>query len=249
MGTWGHGHLDNDAAGDLEVVWNEYVVRGREADPERWTPERIVGFFRTTYFRSPFRGDNAYGIDLDGGETAVEVLALGALFQRHDIPIPPPFRDLLARAANAELRKEKLKEWDSPRKRQRVLVAFLESIGAEREDVVPTDPLREEVARLREFSKRIPQFLDHVRTLRRPTEEEERLWPDFIDRLGETMGKGTRASDPKLEAAAYQHRLVVLAFCVGWWLKLSDQETLALIDRAKATRGEVSALWGLRGRG
>lgn len=249
MGTWGHGHLDNDAAGDLEVVWNDYVVRGRETDPEFWTPERIVRFFRDTYFRAPFRGDDAYGIDLDNGETAVEVLALGALFQKHEIPIPEPFRDLLARAANAELRREKLKEWDSPRKRERVLVAFLESIGAERAPVAATSPLREEVAKMREFSKHYPKWLDYVRTFQGHA-DAVRLWPeDFIDRLGEAVGKGTRTSDEKLQDAAYQQRLMVLAFCAGWWLKLPDEEALALIDRAKATKGQVSALYGLRGRG
>lgn len=33
MGSWGHGLLENDAAGDVAVFWDEYVERGRAKDP------------------------------------------------------------------------------------------------------------------------------------------------------------------------------------------------------------------------
>lgn len=249
MGTWGYDLLDNDAARDLEVVWDTYVARGRETDPERWTPEHVMEFFRHTYWRSPFRGANALGVDLENGETATEVLALGALLQRDGLPLPEPFREVLATAANLELSKDRLREWDRPRRREKALVALLETIGAEREAAAPSaNPLREEVAKLREFSRHYPKWIAFVRHPR-VDEEAERLWPSFIDRLGETVGKGTRTTDSRLEDAAFQLRLMCLAFCAGWWLDLPDEETLALIEKAKRTRGRVSALYGLRGRG
>lgn len=240
MGTWGYGLFDNDAAGDLVVVWDRYVEPGRRMAPESWSGEQIYEFFRSTYFRQAI----ASGQGVRHGETALEVLALGSLFLEHEMQIPAGLRQLLADAANHELRKEQLKEWASPRKRERALLDFLATVGGERAaEVAASNPLKDDVRRWREFSKQYPRWIRLVKERKGGDEEAERIWPrDFFDQMGRTIGRGTSVSDWKLRNAAYQQRLMATAFLMGWWLDLPEEQTLALIEAAKQTGGEVPAL-------
>ena len=240
MGAWGLDLLENDAAGDLKVVWDNYVERGRQVDPESWTEDRIWEFFRLVYWRAAFSS----GKGVRYQETALEVLALGGLFLQHDLSIPPALQRLLVEAAHFELTREQLELWDSPRRRKRVLLGFLETIG---EVYVPevqsANPLKDEVRFWREFSKQYPRWIKVAKYRHGGDEEANRLWPHwFFDRMGAAVGKGARSNDEKLESSVFQQRLMALAFALGWWLELPEEQTLSLIDAAKETKGDVRAI-------
>lgn len=239
MGAWGYDLFDNDAAGDLEVVWESYVARGRQVDPEHWTGERIHDFFRL-YFRAAFSS----GSWLEHGQAPLEVLALGGLFLKNGIPIPDDLRARLAEAANHELRRDRLKDWASPRRREQALVQFLETIGGERvPEAASADPVREEVRRWREFAKQYPRWIRLVKERNGGDEEANRVWPRaFFDHMGAAVGRGARVNDWKLCNSVYQYRLMAVAFLLGWWLDLPEEQTMSLVEAAKRTGGDVSAI-------
>ncbi len=239
MGDWGEGLLDNDAAADLAIDWDDYVVRGRERDPEFWTPERIWRFFDRSHVRS------AEGVQWDGTDTGPILLALGALFLRDGIPMPDRLRELVELAASAEIRPKTLRDWASPRKRKKVLDGFLAQIGGTVRTVeTPVPSAAAESAAIAEFAKQWPRWMKVLKGRQGSSflgsgsePEMERLWPPYLERLKDALGAGARHPDEKVMARTMRHRLMAWAFLTGWVLDLPEEEWMALIGRAKATTG------------
>ena len=237
MGAWGYGLLEDDVAADLAAVWDEYVARGLGHDPEHWTPERVFDFFRRVYFASrPF--------DLNDGDTAVAVLALGALFLENGVAMPEALKDLLAQAAGVELRPGTLRDFASPRKRRRVLEDFLRAIGREPVDVpAPRYAVEDEIRQWEEFAKHYPRW---VELARKPFNDERffALCPPWFFALQDVLGQGTRHPDEAVTQRAARHRLTFLAFFTGMLMKLPDEERMAMVRAAGRVEGKIWILPG-----
>src|SRR4051812_42894657 len=113
MGTWGSTLLEDDAAADVVGFWNEFIEHGRAQDPDFWTPERIVAFFRQSWFRTSATRDAT------NREHAGEIFAVGALFVQHGLALTPGFLELVGRTANVQLQPAQLKEWGSDARSRR----------------------------------------------------------------------------------------------------------------------------------
>lgn len=225
MGAWGYGILDDDVAADAVGTWDEYIVRGRERDPEFWTPEQVLRFFESIYLQHRSLTDR----DRD-----VVLLAVGVLFQRDQIAMPARFLSVLSLAASKELTKERTALWDSPTKRKRALLAFLHSIAQEPVPVPRTvggDALRFEVKKWKEFSKHYARW---VEISRGPFADQQffDLVPEWFLKLQDFVGAGLGHDDPDLMRAGKHYRLMHLAWYAGFLLRLPDAERLTLIAAA-----------------
>lgn len=225
MGAWDYGILDDDVAADLVATWDEYVVRGRERDPEFWTSDQILEFFESIYLKHR---------DLNERDADVARLAIGVLFQRDQIPYPKHLLSDLSIAASKELTKERISLWASPTKRKRALLAFLESIG---QQPVPlperskADALRAEVEKWQEFSAHYPRW---VEVSREPFADQQffDLVPGWFVELQQFVGEGLEHDDHDLMQLGKRYRLMHLAWYVGFLLRLPDDDRLALIEVA-----------------
>jgi hypothetical protein len=236
MGYWGEGLLANDDAGDLTVFWEDFILPLRRQDPDTWTPDHIADFF--SYFR-PFRP--AHG--KPQADEAAEVLALGALYRRHRMEIPPQLRLRLVEAANAELESDRLQEWAIPGKRRRVLIDFLRSIGGEIHaskdaDSVPSPgSLKEQIE---QFERFIPHLARWIPVLKGPSPDDEfnAVCPPFLDRLAELLA--TPRDEPVLrQQEITKYRLMMYAWFLGCVLRLPDEDIVELIERAERTDGQL----------
>jgi hypothetical protein len=245
MGHWGEGLLENDTADEVIDFWELFITRGRDHDADFWTDERVFDLLRLSWFKG------VRDVDLDNAEHNARVLAVGALFLQHDLSIPPALQCLLARSANAELRPSRLSEWKTPKARERVLVKLLKTIGAERVAVSTKHPLETEIAELEAWSKHYPRWSRIQVGLREgrnvlasspdALDEWERLEPSFLRTIWTCIGTGTDHPREALRNRSMMHRLMCLAFMTGWFVGLSEEETLALIERARATKGGKQA--------
>ena len=241
MGAWGDGPLDNDTAGDLAVFWEEVVERGRGRDPEGWVPERIAELFRFLYF-------GGYG-DLrpESPSTAERLLAVGALFQKHNVPIPSELKALVVRAANAELRRSRTSEWAEPAKRKRALEAFLAEIGGER---LPSKerrrPPTEDTAQIEAFVKRIEHWVAVVKFQTSYDPAYETAEPQFVHELKRFVVANTRTEDSKETRRTIRARLKALAYVAGWFLNLPAPDIVRLVrsaDKVTSPTGDDTYAW------
>ena len=233
MGAWDYGILDDDAAIDLKIAWDDYVVRGLASDPEFWTGERIAYFFEQYYFTSRLLTDR----DVD-----VARLALAALYLERALEIPDTMRASLAVAAGRELAKERLDDWDSPGKRKKALQAFLLALGMEPADPpIEPDPLREEVEKWRVFAKQYPRWVEISQGPFGKPDEFFELAPKWFWKLQDFLGDGLRHKNQELTAEGMKYRLMHVAWWLGFLLRMPNDERVALIQLAE-TKGAQSFL-------
>jgi hypothetical protein len=234
MGAWGPGLLSNDTAGDLVVLWDDFIVPLHKNDPKIWSSERIADLFLGL---RPFRP----GAGVQKEDETAEVLALGALYLRHEWKVPSRLRQRLIDVANTELEDARLRQWPEPAKRRRALVGFLGRLGEKakpREVVggVPPSSLAQEIAQHKKFAPAIPKFLRVMKGS--PSDEFNEVYPAFIDKLFDLFATPGNNPEPR-EWEAVKYRLMLCAWVLGGFLALGDEEILALIARAEATNGRL----------
>jgi hypothetical protein len=231
MGAWGKGLLDNDTALDVAADWERFV-QPRIAD-SAWGGEDTWQFFRRTYFR--------HGINPHDTETNAELLALGALHDRHGIAPARELRGLLGRAANAELRQHALDEWDDPKARKRTLLEFLAAIGEPAAKATRGEADTEvaaEIARLKPFTDQLDRWAGVV-SPPHDDDEFERLYPPFFDAIEKSLLAGLRPGAERTPAQArlVQLRFMLMAFHVAWKAELPPDGIRELVRQAQATEG------------
>lgn len=241
MGTWGEGPLDNDTAGDLAVFWDDVIERGRARDPEGWTAERIAELFRFLYF-------GGYG-DLrpESPSTAERLLAVGALFQQHNVAMPDALKALVVSAVNFELRRSRTSEWAEPGRRKRALEAFLAEMGGER---LPSkdrrrDPTKDTVE-IEAFVKRIAHWVAVVKFETSYDPAYETAEPQFVGELKQFVVANTRTEDQKETRRTIRARLKALAYVAGWYLNLPSPDIVGLVRSADAVTspsGQGDVVW------
>ena len=171
------------------------------------------------------------------------MLALGALFRRHRMEIPPRLWLRLVDVANAELKVEQLNEWAEPGKRRRVLTSFLKAIGGELKSseeplgAPPPGSIKEEIAQMKAFA---PQLARWIPVFKGPSPDDEfnRTYPTFIDRIVDLFE--TPGDDPQPRRwEAVKYRLMCLAWFFGCVTRLSDDDIVVLIGKAEETDGRL----------
>ena len=228
MGTWGEGPLDNDTAGDLEVFWQDYVVHGRSKDPRFWTATRIAELFRFLYFKG------YENVHPERPAQAEELLALGALFRREKLDVPPELMALVESGINYELRRDRLQEWADPAKRKQALENFLREIGGKRKQAKPKRrPPSEDIAEIETFMKRAPHWIAVVKGEEANDAEYDALEPQFIEELKRFCFAGTRSEDTIEQRRAVMARLKCLGYFTGWMLNLPSEQIVNLVNAAR----------------
>ncbi|MEP7001598.1 MAG: hypothetical protein ABI969_14020 [bacterium] len=233
MGAWGSGLLENDAAADLVGFWNEFIAHGRQVDPEFWTSERIYELFRQTQLRA------LRDIDFIDSDRASEILAIGVLYLQNELPLPTQLVDVLVRAASAQLERAQLREWgEDARVRRAALQEFLVAIGREAAPALTrVDPDKEELKKMRAFARHYPRW---VRTWRALAGDD--MWPEFAPPLESDFRRTImylRNSDRPASNELVTQRLMCIAFCLGSYLELPEDEVLHLIALAEASKGDI----------
>lgn len=233
MGAWGSGLLENDAAADLVGFWNEFIAHGRQVDPEFWTAERIYELFRQTHLRG------LKDTDFTDGDRASEILAIGVLYLQTELALPEHLSDVLVRAASAQLERAQLREWgEDARARRAALEAYLVAIGREAAPVLKRlDPEQEELKKLRAFAKHYPRWVHSWRAI-----VGDDMWPEFEPPLERDFRRNllySRNSDKPAGDELVKQRLMCIAFCLGSYLELPEDEVLHLIALAEASGGDI----------
>ena len=111
MGTWGYEPLDNDAALDVQHIWESYV-EDRINDGE-WTTKDIVNYF----------AEHRWGDAINCGDniTNSEIIALVEILRARNLEVPKELKRIAEDAINRELVEDELRSWEEPEKRKQVL--------------------------------------------------------------------------------------------------------------------------------
>jgi hypothetical protein len=241
MGTWGADLLDNDAAADAVAYWSEFITHGLAVEPAFWSAERVYDLLRVSYLR------HASEEDLADADRASEVIAVGVMFLDAGLTLPDRALDLVARAANVQLERAQLREWGSgSRRRRAALESLLARLGR---DPAPArkrvDPEQLELRKWRAWSKHYAELVHCAIALVAPakgsaTDNYSDLEPPLVRTLDHLVRnkEGNRelgAANPEI----VKHRLMALAFRLGVFLELPEQEVLLLISLAEAGKGEI----------
>ena len=228
MGAWSEDFLSNDDAMDFGLLWDDFIVPMLEKDPNHWTGDRVFSLLKKLYFRDSF--------SLEDKSSNSVLLCLAALFDRHALRVGDEMGSILAKVINVELRKNRLSEWDSPRRRKNALESLLTKIGGKKEvsEASSTELLRS----YEEFEKQFARWIKVVKTSC-ADEEFERLYPQWLDKVRRALSNDL-SMDDRNYLQLRMHRLMHLAFYVGWMADIPDAEILALIKCAKSTKGEFN---------
>ena len=226
MGAWSEDFLSNDDAMDFGLLWEDFIVPILEKDPTHWTGDRIFSLLKKLYFRDSF--------NLEDTSSNSVLLGLAALYDRHALRVGDEMGSILAKVINLELRKNRLSEWDSPRRRKNALESLLTKIGGKKEvsEASSTELLRS----YEEFEK---QFARWIKVVKIPSDDEdfERLYPLWLDKVRSALNYEL-SMDDRNYLRLRMHRLMHLAFYVGWKANMPDADILALIESAKSSKGE-----------
>lgn len=244
MGAWGKGLLENDTALDVAADWDRFVTP--YVTLASWNGEQVWDFFKRIYFRS--------GLNPHESDTNAEVLAVGALFQRHQLSIVPELKAALRDAASAELGKESLDEWDDPKDRKRVLMEFLKSIGETPKKAARSDAgdavVAEAIADLLPFTAHFDRWAGVVSP---PGSDDdfEKLYPAFFDSIEKMLTSGFSAGMFKTtqQERLVQLRFMLMTFYVAWKTGKSAGEIVALVRQAEATKGAFFMAIAIGGSG
>jgi hypothetical protein len=232
MGAWGKGFLENDTALDLVAHWDQFMMPYIAS--ASWNGEEVWDFFKRIYFR--------HGINHQDSSTNTEILAIGALYQKHKLLLPSELKTTLGQAANAELRKDALNEWDDPKERRRVLLALLTEIGETRNEISAQKPDNSAIER---ETKGLLSFTEHfdrwAKVVSPPHNDDdfERLYPAFFDSIEKVLMSGIRPGMVRTNAQEklIQLRFMIMAFYVAWKVGKAPSDILELVRQAEATGG------------
>jgi hypothetical protein len=241
MGTWGTDLLDNDAAADAVGYWNEFIAHGLTVEPAFWTAERIYDLLRVSYLR------DAADTNLAAADRASEILAVAVMFLDAGLTLPAPALDLVARAANVQLERAQLRDWGTDSRRRRAaLESLLTRIGR---DPMPehkqVDPEQLELRKWRAWSKHYAELVHCAIALVAPAKDSATYnYSDLEPPLVRTLENLVRTKEGNRELGAakpeiVKHRLMALAFRLGVFLELPEQEVLVLISLAEEGQGEI----------
>jgi hypothetical protein len=249
MGSWGYTPLENDAALDIQHLW-ESKVEGW-AEDRGWQPKDIAAHFIDEYWGETVRyGDNI---------TNAEIIALVELFRFKGFGIPDNLKKVAELAINRELVEEELQEWEDPEARKKALLDVLNFIGgtikAPRKVKSFNDPAVhykntasavQSLNRLIEFCCRPGGYYGPFYWLKYPsfpgvaTEDAEEIkridrkkldLPDFMRILDRFMLHGLWEKDSNLSMQAGKERRMMLATYLGIAAGLSAEETKELVER------------------
>ena len=241
MGTWGTDLLDNDAAADVLGYWNEFVAHGLAVEPAFWSAERIYDLLRVSYLR------NAADADLADADRASEILAVGVMFLEAGLTLPERALELVARAANVQLERAQLREWGTDSRRRRAtLASLLTRIGREpMPELKRVDPEQLELRKWRAWSKHYEELVHCAIAIVAPAkgsaiDNYTELEPPLVRSLEHLV----RNKEGKRELGAaneevVKHRIMALAYRLGVFLELPEQEVQLLISLAEEGKGEI----------
>ncbi len=230
MGSWGEGFLENDNALDIALYWDEYAKPLLASN----LASKIWPLFRDLYFRRHF--------DCLDPQQNAEVLAIAALYNRSEVPLPEGFVDILERAAQAELRPSALSEWPEKKSRKDTITALLLDIGRAPRPLSKAESENGDLSSLiqdiQQFLKETDKWIDVVLKLK-DDDEFERTYPDYFHQLERllTAGLPVPRIDTEQEMLLIKLRFMLTAFHFGWKARLSPDEIRYLMGKAAATNG------------
>ncbi len=249
MGTWGYKPLDNDAALDIQHLWESKVEDW--AATHHWQPEEIAAHFIDEHWGDAVR----YGDSL----TNAEIIALVELFRAKDFGMPDNLKKVAELAINRELLPDELQSWENPEARKAALLELLRSIGgtvcAPRKRKSFNDPsihykntqsAKQALNRLIDFCCRPGGYYGPFYWLKHPSfqgvanedtaeiqsiDRKKLDLPEFMRVLDRFMMHGLWEKDSNLSMQAGNERRMMLASYLGIAAGLSAEETKALVER------------------
>ena len=249
MGTWGYSPLDNDAALDIQHLWESKVEDW--VATHHWQPKDIAAHFINEHWGDAVRhGDSI---------TNAEIIALVELFRAKEFKVPNNLKKVAELAINRELVQEELREWENPEARKEGLLELMRFIGgtlrAPRKPKSFKDPsifyknttaAKQALNRLIDFCCKPGGYYGPFYWLKHPsfpgvgtadTAEIERInrkaleLPGFIRVLDRFMMHGLWEKDSNLSMQAGKERRMLLATYLGIAAGLSAEETKGLVER------------------
>ena len=231
MGTWGYQPLDNDAALEIQYIWENYVEQ--YSKEYHWSEEDIVDYFVKKRWGDAVNcGDNI---------TNSEIIAVVEIFILNKLKITRSLKKIAQDAINRELVEEELKSWKNPDKRRKILLEILKSIGGKtkrpKKIMLFNDPSIEfknraiaerELMKLTGFGKKLMFSFDIFNH-----KDLARDLPNFIKTLNRFVHHGIWEKDSNLSIEAQSQRLMMIAYYLGMSLGYSDDKIRRLIKDAK----------------
>lgn len=240
MGAWSESLLDNDDAMDTVADWNDFVAPYIAAG---WGAEQVWSFFSKVYFRD--------GLPTDDSDFNRQLLAVGALFQRHGLlPLPAELVSLLEQAVNTELDPDALADWSAPRKRKKALTDFLVSFGGQRKaspkPSKSASPSLQAADALRPFVSRLSEFA-HVVSPPSANADFDRLYPELLNEIERVLTHGLKRSTIYIgpDAELLKLRFMLLCFYVGWKADFTPERIIDLVAAGERTQGGFFLALGL----
>lgn len=219
MGNWGYNLLDNDAALDIKIKWEKELKKYLEKYPE-WKGQEVVDFYLENHFDYKFEYGDVYNNS--------EILALAKLLFDNNFELPNKFKRVVEDVLTLELQDEALSEWDYPEKRKKTLLAFIESINGNIQDI---DELRKKISIL-EFSSK-GELVNKIKIWLDSEKELESDYPRFLKNVDKLISSGLGYDYDKKHLEVTSQRMMLLTFYIGWMLELPKDLTLDLVDKAK----------------
>ena len=226
MGTWGYEPLDSDAAMEIQYLWDTYVIQNvREYN---WDKEQIVDYFIGRWGDAVNYGDNI---------TNSEIIALVEIFRSENLKITKTFKKVAQDAINRELMDEEIAEWKDPKKRKKILLSYLDSIGGKikkpKKKIVYNDSAilyknkataERELMKMTKFGRKMTFGLNILMN-----DELKKDLPDFLKTLDRFMKHGLWEKDSNIAIEAKQQRLMMLAFYLAMYIGYAEGKARDLI--------------------
>ena len=223
MGAWGAGVFENDAALDVKNHWEDEVA-----------PR--LGSLSTESIVAEFAADWGEPIPYFDSSLNAELMALAQLLVDAARPLPAAFKRAVEQAASWELKRDVLAEWESPKERRRVLIAFLDGIGGEKRKLEPLSKLMESMEQ--RLVKSLASFRGDLILL---LSDSQRPVPPLLPKLNALLVSGIATSPEHARAVDWlRQRLMTLAFWATTDAGFPKEQTQALMQEAtEAERGRV----------
>ena len=231
MGTWGYNPLDNDAALDVQHMWEHYVEPGRKE--YGWDEEGIVRYFVERRWGDAVNcGDNI---------TNSEIIAVVEIFQEESLSVPTSLRRIAQDAINRELDEGELSAWEDPDRRKASLLELLDSIGGRvkkpkrvRKFADPTVTYANRAVAERELGKLLGSWrkLGFHFAMHNDPDLAASL-PSFLKTLHRFVHHGTYEKDSNITVEAVSQRLMMIAYYLGMSVGYDDEKIRGLIRDAK----------------
>jgi hypothetical protein len=231
MGTWGYEPLDNDAALDVQHIWENYVEERINAG--EWTTKNIVDYFAEQRWGDAVNcGDNI---------TNSEIIALLEIVRAKNLEIPKDLKRIAEDAINRELVDDELRSWEDPDSRKDALLHLLDAIGGKIKKPRPIKLFRDpsvaygnrkiaerELMNLTRFGKKLMFSYDLFNN-----KELKESVPEFVKTLNRFVHHGLWEKDSNIVIEATAQRLMMIAYYLGMSLGYEEERIKQLIDDAK----------------